>query len=168
MTATEIQALLDSPTAAMLIVTTGGKTIAVPSEEIDSTIEVTGNYIDLMDEDNCIMHAGSVFKVIDLFTFFYRNKRSAGEDLKQVLIVCREHKIAVLVDEVLSHQKIVVRSFEGGFFKQQGDIRGIGGYTILGNEDIVLIADIGKIAVRKENVIPCIDLRDIFSYNLGN
>lgn len=129
-----------------MIVESAGKTYAIPSEDISSTIEATDRFINLFNEDNCITYNGSVIKVIDVHGSLYPlAQRDVQEEVKPVIIVCNEYKIALLVDEVVSHQKIVVKSFTKSFKKFE-TVKGIGGYTILGNEDIVLLLDIQKIA----------------------
>jgi len=124
-----------------------GQTFALPSEDVTASIEISENTgVHLFTDDNCITYGDAVLPVLNLASFFYpagacSQKR---EDRRQVAIVCREQKLALLVDRVLNHQKIVVKNFTGGY-KKFKDIKGISGYTILGNEDVVLILDVRKI-----------------------
>ena len=45
---------------------------------------------------------------------------------------------------MFNHQKIVVKNFTKGM-QRFGDIPGVNGYTLLGNEDIVLIVDVARV-----------------------
>ncbi len=60
-------------------------------------------------------------------------------------MVCKHQGVGLLVDRILSHQKIVAKEFGDGHKKLQ-KINGICGYTIMGNDDSILIADIKEIA----------------------
>ena len=51
----------------------------------------------------------------------------------------------LLVDRIYSHQQIVVKVFNRNY-KQFRDIPGIAGFTILGNEDVILIVDVARMA----------------------
>ncbi len=129
-----------------MIVTANGRTLAIPSEDITATIEAKDDATTLFSGDSCIQYQGGIIQVVDLGGFLFgATSPQERQGSRQVITVCQKHKIALLVDEVLSHQKIVVKNFTDGYRRLQ-DARGINGYTILGNEDIILIADVQKIA----------------------
>ncbi|HIJ91212.1 MAG: chemotaxis protein CheA [Desulfobulbaceae bacterium] len=130
-----------------MIVEAAGRVYAIPSDSITASIKAEkGGWTQLYTEENCLNYDGSVMQVLDIGTFFYPNLVAAEvpEEQKQVIIVCREQKLALLVDQVVNHQKIVVKDFNGGYEKLN-NIKGVSGYTILGNEEVVLILDIQKI-----------------------
>ena len=129
-----------------MIVSVYGRTLAIPSEDITATIEAKEEEATkLFSGDNCIQYHGEIFQVVDLGSFLFPKTTQQRQDSnRHVIIVSEKHNIALWVDEVLSHQKIVVKNFSGGYNALQ-DIRGINGFTILGNEDIILIADVQKI-----------------------
>ncbi|MDH3392431.1 MAG: chemotaxis protein CheA [Desulfobulbaceae bacterium] len=135
-----------------MIVSVYGRTLAVPSEDITATIEAKEEEATkLFSGDNCIQYHGSVYQVIDLGAFLFPKSTQQRQDSdRHVIIVCEKHNIALWVDEVLSHQKIVVKNFSGGYNALQ-NIRGINGFTILGNEDIILIADVQKITEESDD-----------------
>jgi len=101
-----------------------------------------------LPENNCIAYDGAILRLIELNTFFYPLASSTIADpSNKVVVVCKPHGIGLLVDRILSHQKIVAKEFGDGYKKLQ-KIDGICGYTIMGNDDIILIADIKEIAER--------------------
>ncbi len=130
-----------------MIVEVAGRVYAIPSDTITASIKAEREgWTQLYTEENRLVYDGSVLRVLDLGAFFYPDLAVGvpPEEQKQVLIVCREEKLALLVDQVVNHQKIVVKDFSGGY-AQLNNIKGVSGYTILGNEEVVLILDIGKI-----------------------
>ncbi len=128
-----------------MLAESGNETYAIPSDEITTIIE-TENIIPLLAENNCIAYDGGILRLVELNTFFYPEASStlAGKSNK-VVVVCKPHGIGLLVDRILSYQKIVAKEFGDGYKKLQ-KINGVCGYTIMGNDDIVLIADIKEIA----------------------
>ncbi len=129
-----------------MIVSAYERTLAIPSEDITATIEAKDEEATrLFSGDNCIQYHGAIYQVIDLGAFLFPKTIRQRQDAdRHVIIVSEKHNIALLVDEVLSHQKIVVKNFTGGY-KALDRVRGINGFTILGNEDIILIADVQNI-----------------------
>jgi len=128
-----------------MLVESGDETYALPSEEITEVIE-TENIIPLLAETNCIAYDGAILKLVAINAFFYPKAPSALADTaNKVVVVSKPHGIGLLVDRILSYQKIVAKEFGDGHKKLQ-KIDGISGYTIMGNDDIVLIADIKEIA----------------------
>ena len=128
-----------------MLAESGEETYAIPSEEITTVIE-TENIIPLLAKNNCIAYDGVILRLVELNTFFYPKAFSTLADpSSKVVVVCKPHGIGLLVDRILSHQKIVAKEFSDGYNKLR-KINGICGYTIMGNDDIVLIADIKEIA----------------------
>ncbi|MFA6901211.1 MAG: chemotaxis protein CheA [Desulfurivibrionaceae bacterium] len=130
-----------------MIVEAAGRVYAIPSDTITASIKAEREgWTQLYTEENRLIYDGSVLQILELGSFFYPNLvvGEVSAEQKQVLIVCREQKLALLVDQVVNHQKIVVKDFSGGYAKLN-NIKGVSGYTILGNEEVVLILDIGKI-----------------------
>jgi two-component system chemotaxis sensor kinase CheA len=128
-----------------MLVKSGQETYAIPSDEVTTVIE-TENVIPLLAENNCIAYDDAILRLIEVNTFFYPNASSALADPNnKIVVVCKPHGVGLLVDSILSHQKIVAKEFGDGYKKLQ-KINGICGYTIMGNDDIILIADIKEIA----------------------
>lgn len=128
-----------------MLAESGEETYAIPSDEITTVIE-TENIIPLLAENNCIAYDGAILRLVELNTFFYPEASSALADPRsKIVVVCKPHGVGLLVDRILSHQKIVAKEFGDGYKKLQ-KINGICGYTIMGNDDIILITDIKEIA----------------------
>lgn len=128
-----------------MLAESGDETYAIPSDEITTVIE-TENTIPLLAENHCIAYDGAILRLVELKTFFYPEASSGLVNTNnKVVVVCKPHGVGLLVDRILSHQKIVAKEFADGHKKFQ-KIIGICGYTIMGNDDIILIADIKEIA----------------------
>ncbi|HIJ90070.1 MAG: chemotaxis protein CheA [Desulfobulbaceae bacterium] len=129
-----------------MLAESGKEIYAIPSDEITTVIE-TENIIPLLAENSCIAYDGAILRLIELNTFFYPKASSSLTETtkKKVVVVCKPYGVCLLVDGIQSHQKIVAKEFGKGYQKLK-KIDGIRGYTIMGNDDIVLIADIKEIA----------------------
>jgi len=128
-----------------MLAESGDETYAIPSEEITTVIE-TENIIPLLAENNCIAYDGAILRLVELNTFFYPQASSTLADpSSKIVVVCKLYGIGLLVDRILSHQKIVAKEFGHGY-KNLQKVNGICGYTIMGNDDIILITDIKEIA----------------------
>ncbi|MBU4118222.1 MAG: chemotaxis protein CheA [Proteobacteria bacterium] len=128
-----------------MLAESGDETYAIPSDEITTVIE-TENIIPLLAENHCIAYDGAILRLVELKTFFYPETSSGLVNTdNKVVVICKPHGVGLLVDRILSHQKIVAKEFADGHKKFQ-KIIGICGYTIMGNDDIILIADIKEIA----------------------
>ena len=133
-----------------MIVESSGRVYAIDSDDISTSIEADQKFIDLFAQDKCINHNGKVLQVVSADSFFFNGNSQVQMDRKdkQILIICEEYLLALLVDKVVSHQKIVVKDFSGSY-QLLNKIKGISGYTILGNEDIALIMDVKGIAAHQ-------------------
>ena len=118
---------------------------AIPSDSVTTVVEAADGF-PVLAEDNFLPYDGTILRIIDLKNFFY--PRSGKKiDIKGLhyYVVCKELKVALMVDRIMAHQKIVAKDFAGGY-KRLKNVEGIGGYTILGNEDIILIIDVPSVA----------------------
>ena len=120
---------------------------AIDSRDIDTTIEANVRINELVGEQRTIQVNGKPHRVIDLRGLFFPDedpKREVGQP-PRVFVVSDSLRLALLADQVLSHQKIVVKDFRKSYAKLR-TIRGISGYSILGNQDIALIIDFKGLA----------------------
>jgi two-component system chemotaxis sensor kinase CheA len=92
---------------------------------------------------------GQVLPLLRLHRLFGVTPRA--EDPTQGLMVIVEHdgrKVALLVDEPLGQQQVVIKSLEANFKK----VEGVAGATILGDGCVALILDVsGLLALSKED-----------------
>jgi two-component system chemotaxis sensor kinase CheA len=132
-------------TKEAMLAQSGAEIYAIPSDEVTTVIE-TENIIPLLAENHGIAYDGAILRLVELNTFFYPKASPSPADLRsKVVVVCKLHGVGLLVDRILSHQKIVAKEFGDGYKKLQ-KVHGISGYTIMGNDDIILIADLKEIA----------------------
>lgn len=126
-----------------MIVQCGDQNFVIPSDDVTTVIETKDDLIPVLAEGNCISYDDMILKTIDVKNFFYPQDNVGLQD--KVAAICKDYKIALLVDRVLSHQKVVFKDFSRGA-KRFKEIEGVSGYTIMGNEDIMLIIDPQEIA----------------------
>ncbi|MEW6500964.1 MAG: ATP-binding protein [Thermodesulfobacteriota bacterium] len=128
-----------------MIAEAGDQKYVIPSDDITTVIE-TDNIIPLLAQDDCIAYDGAILRLIDLHHFFYPGPAEPHHrQERQVIVVCAHHQIALRVDHIISHQKVVAKDFAAGY-RRLRNIEGVGGYTILGNEEIILIVDVKRVA----------------------
>ncbi len=128
-----------------LIVESSGQLFAIPSDEITTTLYADIDFGSILAKEKIISYSEVTHNVIDLNDYFYSLENPTYEkNADQVLVVCSNHRVALLVDKMFNHQKVVVKSFSKGL-NQFGSISGINGYTLLGNEDIVMMVDVEKV-----------------------
>lgn len=130
-----------------MIVQCGDQDFVIPSDDITTVIDTRDTLIPILAEGNCISYDNTMLRAVNVRNFFYPRQETETKDKLEdkVAAICKDYKIALLVDQVLGHQKVVVKDFVKGS-KKFKEIDGISGYTIMGNEDIVLIVDPQEIA----------------------
>ena len=117
---------------------------ALPSEDVTTTIYPENNIVNLPHDEGGIAYNDSIIKLVDVNNYYFSMPKKELKDKSSfVIIICEKYKVALIVDQIFSHQQIVVKVF-GNDFIYLDNIPGVSGYTILGNEDIVLIADLEK------------------------
>ena len=128
-------------TKEAVIVRAGEAAYVIPSEHVTTIVE-PGNAIPLLGKGLCIPYGEELYRLIDLTRFYYPGlaaQQPAGTAPN--VLICKEFKIGLVVDEVVSHQRIVAKEFTGGYERMK-NIEGVEGYTIMGNEEITLIVDV--------------------------
>ena len=117
---------------------------ALPSEDVTTTIYPENNIVNLPHDECGIAYNDSIIKLVDVNNYYFSMPKKELKDKSSfVIIICEKYKVALIVDQIFGHQQIVVKVF-GNDFIYLDNIPGVSGYTILGNEDIVLIADLEK------------------------
>jgi len=111
-------------------------TAIVESFQVDMSVL---NKID--DKNYMINYRGKFLPLVFLSDFFgIKNNKSLEESI--VMIVMSGHKtIALLVDEILDEQQVVIKSIEKNFRK----IDGVSGGTIVGDGKVAMILDLNEI-----------------------
>ena len=128
-----------------LIVEVGGQLFAISSDDITTTAYPDDSVVKLLGDESGISYHNTVLRLVNADKFFFGDQPSNEVDTAEdVIVVCERHGLGLVVNKMFNHQQIVVKYFDGGCHHFV-DIPGIYGYTILGNEEIVLIMDLEKI-----------------------
>jgi two-component system chemotaxis sensor kinase CheA len=135
-----IQLPLTLAIADALIVAVGKQTFAVPRLSVREVIAVNQAAITLLEDQNEILtHRNYVLPIVRLSHIF---------DLKEeytrnchALIVGNSNKVAIVIDNIIGEQEIVVRALHDPFVQ----VEGIAGASELGNGSVVLILDVAAL-----------------------
>lgn len=124
-----------------LITKAGDEVYIIPTDDVTAVIE-SENIIAMLSQENCISYEDELLRLIDLNKYFYPQAQEASLDHNNKnIVICRDTKVGLIVDEILNNQKIVVKEFPEGY-RTIREIEGVSGYTIMGNEEINLIVDV--------------------------
>jgi two-component system chemotaxis sensor kinase CheA len=127
----------------------GAETYIVPLTSIVESVRPRrGSVTRVLGTGEAVTIRGHALPMLRLHRLFGVSTRV--QDPTEGLVVIVEHegrKVALLVDELLSQQQVVVKSLETNFRKTEG----VGGATILGDGRVALILDVpGLIALARE------------------
>ena len=135
-------------TREAMIIGSGEHTFVIPSDDITTVIE-SDNIIPILGGEG-MAYDGKILRLIDLDGFFsdgIPRDRTPGHT--HFFALSLKHQVALMFDEVRGHQKIVAKDFPQGYEKLK-NIEGISGYTVLGDDEIILIIDIERLATHPE------------------
>lgn len=133
-----------------LLVKAGNEVFFIPSEAMTTILETEKDVI-MMSSEKCFAYQDKALRLLDLNHFFGDLQDDKSHKVAQKIVVCAEYDVGVAVDKVLSHQKIVVKDFDQSVRELVNDMQGVSGYTIMGNDDIVLIVDVEKFAKQRRH-----------------
>ncbi|MEK6759524.1 MAG: hybrid sensor histidine kinase/response regulator [Deltaproteobacteria bacterium] len=130
-------------TARMLIVEDFGRRYALPMDQIHTSIRVRPEDIFLIEGRQAINHDGvcvSVARLSQILELPDEEKARAGAKEKNeaspcVIISSGADRLAVIVDELLDEQEVVLKQ-GGGLLKR---VRNVSGTTILGSGEVCII-----------------------------
>jgi|CXWL01.1.fsa_nt_gi two-component system chemotaxis sensor kinase CheA len=97
---------------------------------------------------------GEYVPVVRLYEVF-RVKAECEDPLKAIFVIMETEgeRVAVMVDELLEQQQVVIKTFEKNFRK----IEGVAGATILGSGMVAFILDVrGLLALSRQGVLACV------------
>ncbi len=118
----------------------GGETYIIPLVSIVESIRADEHALrSVLGTGEVVIVRGRVLPVVRVHRLF--GVRDASEDATEGLLVIVEHeglKVALLVDELLGQQQVVIKSLETNFRKMEG----VSGATILGDGHVALILDV--------------------------
>tara|TARA_Y100000590_G_scaffold469175_1_gene655347 strand:+ start:37476 stop:39596 length:2121 start_codon:yes stop_codon:yes gene_type:complete len=124
-----------------MVVSVGSQRFVLPTVNIVESFQPNSDAISKLTEGvNIIQARGEYVRVIPLCDVFHID--DAILDINEALLILLEgddgQRVAVMVDDVLGQQQVVIKSLETNF----SAVDGISAATILGNGDVALILDV--------------------------
>lgn len=124
-----------------MVVSAGSQRYVLPTVNIIESFQPQKGQIEKLANAVSVIHArGEYVRILPLYSLF--NINDAIFDPLEALIILAEsdegERIAVMVDDVLGQQQVVIKSLETNF----SAVDGIAAATILGNGEVALILDI--------------------------
>lgn len=122
-----------------LLVRLSGQTFIIPMSNITEIVRVTREELSTVRGQSVILLRNQVIPVAWVHDFFRMKKTAANkEHISLVIVGSAEKRLALVVDELLGNQEIVIKSL-GSYI---GKVPGIAGGTILGDGSVALIMEI--------------------------
>lgn len=124
----------------VMLVAVGTCPYVVPLSSIVETMQCARAEFGRMPTGNRVLQVrGEYVQVIDLAARFELPRE--GEEGQRFVVLCEaegSQKVALIVDEIIGQQQVVIKSLEENFER----IEGIAGGTILGDGSVALIVDV--------------------------
>jgi two-component system chemotaxis sensor kinase CheA len=120
-----------------LIASIGPETFAVPQGVVGEVVEIEAAAIRPMERHELVVYRGRALPLIRLDAFFGL-PRSERSRLHAFVVGSGEDAIALVVDRIVGHREVVVRTFTDPLVKTVG----ISGATELGDGRLILILDV--------------------------
>ncbi len=131
--------------AKALLVRSGRQTYAIPLSAVEETLRVRPEGLRTVKEHEVIDVRGSVLPVFRLSRLFtLAPDEATGAHLSVILVADGKHRMGLVVDALVGQQDVVVKAL-GDYL---GQVRGIGGATILGDGRVALILDVPTLVER--------------------
>ena len=124
-----------------LVVAVGGQTYAIPLNNVQETLSITGDDVQTIERREVLTVRGATVPLVDLRRLFGRDSMERPEAGFGVGAGVGQSRMALLVDELVGQQDIVIKSL-GRWMKK---VRGIAGATELGNQQTILVIDMVQI-----------------------
>jgi two-component system chemotaxis sensor kinase CheA len=124
----------------VMLVKVGESPYVVPLSSIVETIQCSRASFERVPSGERVLQVrGEYVQVIDLAQRFNMSGGSAHDD--RFVVLCEaegSHKVALIVDDIIGQQQVVIKSLEENFER----VEGIAGGTILGDGNVALIVDV--------------------------
>ena len=125
-----------------LLVKVNNYVYAIPIANIDSTLMVSKDDIQTVQDKEVIVIRGEVIPIYKLWEVLEIPHETEGEAMNTVIIRIGNRKYGLVVDKLLGQEDIVIKSLG----KMFSDVKEFSGAAILGDGSIALILDISSIA----------------------
>ena len=124
----------------VMLVKVGGSPYVLPLSSIVETIQCSRAAFERVPSGGKVMQVrGEYVQVIDLVERFEMTSEVDAKD--RFVVLCEaegSHKVALVVDDIIGQQQVVIKSLEENFER----VEGIAGGTILGDGNVALIVDV--------------------------
>jgi two-component system chemotaxis sensor kinase CheA len=135
-----------------LVVRVSDQPFVIPLNTVEQILAVAPDDIFSLEGQDTIRnaeHPVTLVRLDDLLDLPHIATRGRDRDIPIVLVTAAERRMGLVVEELVGEQEVVVK----GLGKQLAHVGGIGGATVLGSGEVVLIlsvADLIKLAMRGE------------------
>ena len=135
----------------VMLVKVGGSPYVVPLSSIVETIQCSRASFERVPSGGQVLQVrGEYVQVIDLVERFELVADTPQEN--RFVVLCEaegSHKVALVVDDIIGQQQVVIKSLEENF----QSVEGVAGGTILGDGNVALIVDVQglKSAIVRKN-----------------
>ncbi|TJY42604.1 chemotaxis protein CheA [Cohnella pontilimi] len=116
------------------------QTLIIPMSNIAEIVRVTSGEIEIVRGQSVILLRNRVIPVVDIHDQF-KADRTQQSRIPLVIVGSAEKRLALVVDELIGNQEIVIKSL-GSYI---GKVEGIAGATILGDGSVALILEISAL-----------------------
>ncbi len=129
-----------------LLVRLAAQTYIIPMSNISEIVRVTREDIVTVRGQSVILLRNQVIPVAWIHEYLHlpNNRAEAKQNISLVIVGSAEKRLALVVDELVGNQEIVIKSL-GSYI---GKVSGIAGGTILGDGSVALIMEIAGIIAR--------------------
>ncbi len=123
-----------------LLIDIKGDVYAIPLTSVDEIVKMDESELEVVHGVKCVRHHGSIVPIFDAGQLFYESPTLVNMPLR--FVICSEagRSIAVVVDELIGQEEIVLKSL-GAYL---ADVPWFSGGALLGDGRIALIANIRK------------------------
>jgi two-component system chemotaxis sensor kinase CheA len=127
-----------------MLVRAGSETYAIPTSYIEQTISIGSREIQNFRGQEVVNVRGDILPLLWLSRLVESPEPPVSEsnELDAIIIKIGEHRVLLVVDQLVRQQDIVIRPL-GGYL---GRIQGIAGGTVLGDGQIALVLDMRVVA----------------------
>ncbi len=153
-----------------LLVRVGAHTYAVPINTVEGVVQISDKVLadKLQADDASIEYADRSYRLFRLDEVLENARlepfQAIGETRPVLLVGSGEHLVALIVDEIEGNQDVVVKPI-GGLLNS---VPGLGGATILGDGQVVLILDTAGVVRAATGSRKITDIREFQAANEQN
>ncbi len=134
------------PTVAIikaLVVRVGAELYAIPLSNVLKVVSVRESNIETIHNQKVLYIRNEIIPILWLRETFGMNGKNKGKTLEEVAVIVDKEgeSLGLVVDSIIDRQEIVIKPPDGYLSK----IKGIGGFTILGNGKVVPVLDVATL-----------------------